>query len=314
MNIVHFDLHKAIPMEHAITACIGYFDGLHIGHQKLIEEVLSISKENGTLSALITFEPDPWAVLKQLDAIPHITPMKQRMKLGEKLGIDIWIILHFDKEMAALPYETFHEQVLRKLNLHTLVCGYDFHYAAKGMGNTKTLKEQCDFAVSIISEVSSEHKKISSTRIETLLKDGDVEKAARFMGRFYDMEGHVKSGSKVGREHGFPTANLSLEELYVIPKKGVYIGAVHVRGKWHRAILNIGNNPTYNYQKQLSIEAHLLAFQDSIYGESVIFRFFNYIREEKKFRDAQELSAQLKQDVQTALVYFEGREELLLCD
>ena len=301
-------------MESEITACIGYFDGLHLGHQKLIEEVLSISKKNGTSPALITFEPDPWAVLKHLDAIPHITPMNQRMKIGEKLGIEHWIILHFDEEMAALAYDAFHTQVLGKLNLHTLVCGYDFHYAAKGMGSTKTLQEQSEFAVSIISEVSSEHKKISSTRIESLLKEGNVEKAARFMGRFYDMEGHVKSGSRVGRENGFPTANLKLDELYVMPKKGVYVGAVHVHGKWHQAILNIGNNPTYNYQKQLSIEAHILAFRQDIYGEPVIFRFCDYIREEKKFHNVQELSAQLKQDVQTALVYFEGREELLLCD
>lgn len=314
MNIFHVNLEQPLVLEEEITACIGYFDGLHLGHQKLVEEVLRIAKENGTQPSLITFDPDPWAVLKGMKAIPHITPMEQRIRIGEKLGIQNWIILDFSLEMAHLSYEEFHHRVLEPLHLHTLVCGYDFHYASKGEGNTETLKAQNAFAVSVISEVSSEHKKISSSRIEELITEGRVDKAAAFMGRFYDIEGSVRSGSRMGRDNGFPTANLQMEHLYVLPKKGVYIGAVRVLGAWHQAIINVGNNPTFNYQEQLSIEAHILNFQESIYGEAVTFRFCEFIREEQKFADAAALAEQLRKDVQSAIAYFSSREEKLLCD
>lgn len=314
MKIVHFNLEEPFVLDAEITACIGYFDGLHKGHQKLIEEVHRVAKENGTEPSLITFAPDPWTVIKGMKDIPHITPMEQRIRIGEQLGIKNWIILDFTLEMAHLTYEEFHEKVLRKLHLHTLVCGYDFHYASRGEGNTETLRAQNDFAVSVVAEVSSEHKKISSSRIEELIREGKVEKAASFMGRFYDMYGKVRNGNHVGRDNGFPTANLQLNDLYVLPKKGVYIGAVYVREAWHPAIINIGNNPTYNYQEQLSIEAHILHFNETIYGEAVRFRYCRFIREEQKFPHAAALAEQLKKDVQTAIDYFSGREEKLLCD
>lgn len=314
MKIRYFDLHENVHIDTMLTACIGYFDGLHLGHQKLIEEVCMLSERNATSPALITFEPDPWVILKHVTALPHLTTMKQRMQIGEKLGIKYWIILKFSEEMAALTYEQFHQEVLGKLHIHTLVCGFDFRYAVMGEGNIQTLQEQTICKISVISEVSSEHKKISSTRIEALIQEGKVEKAAQFMGRFYDMAGIVKSGNKVGGKHGFPTANLQLDDAYVIPHKGVYAGGVFVLGTWYQAIINIGNNPTYNYQEHVSIEAHLLDFHETIYGLPIIFRFCKFLRQEKKFRDIQELSLQLQQDEQTALAYFKGREELLLCD
>ena len=195
-----------------------------------------------------------------------------------------------------------------------MVCGYDFHYGRKGEGDAQSLHEQTDFDVHVIDQVSSEHRKISSSRIEELIQEGDMEKAARFMGRWYDMEGSVKGGSHVGRKNGFPTANLRLQELYVMPKKGVYVGAVKVLGTWHRAMMNIGNNPTYNYQESGSIEAHLLDFDQDIYEEPVIFRFLSYIREERKFPDARALGEQLKKDLATTRSYFEKGKESALCD
>lgn len=314
MKIIHFNLHQPMCLLTPISACIGYFDGLHIGHQKLIEEVVRIAKNNNTATALITFSPDPWCVIKGLPIIGHITPMKKRIQIGETLGIQYWIIVAFDKEMAELSYDEFHKKVLQKLQLQTLVCGYDFHYAYKGEGTIATLQEQTYFDVSVVSKVSCEHEKISSTLIEHLIEAGDMKKTAQLLGRCYEMDGIVKGGNHVGHESGFPTANLECEEAYVIPKKGVYIGAVKVLEKWHRAIFNIGNNPTYNYQKELSIEAHILDFHEMIYGEPIRFRFIKYCREEKKFQDIQELSMQLELDEQRARTYFEGREELLLCD
>lgn len=314
MKVLYFDLQAPISIQESLSACIGYFDGVHLGHQKLIEKVLEDAVIHGSVPALITFEPDPWTVIKHMDAIPHITPMKQRMAIGEKLGIQVWIILKFQEEMANLSVEDFHTRVLKPMHLHTLVCGYDFHYAHKGSGNVETLKTQQDFQVNVVEEVSSEHQKISSSRIEELLSLGDVTHAAVLLGRFYSMQGHVKQGRHVGGEHGFPTANLQLDEDYIIPKKGVYIGCVKVQDAWHPAILNVGNNPTYNYQQNTSIEAHLLNFHENIYGEPVTFRFLVYHREEQKFANVEALSAQLRWDSEQALLYFNHREELYLCD
>ena len=314
MKVVHINLTGTAVIEEPLTACIGYFDGLHLGHQKLIEEVKRVAARRNTRCALITFDPDPWCVIRGLQDIAHITPMKQRMRIAEAMGIEYWIILDFSREMADLTPQDFHEKVLKPLRLDTLVCGYDFHYGRKGEGDAQSLHEQTDFDVHVIDQVSSEHRKISSSRIEELIQEGDMEKAARFMGRWYDMEGSVKGGSHVGRKNGFPTANLRLQELYVMPKKAVYVGAVKVLGKWHRAMMNVGNNPTYNYQEAGSIEAHLLDFDQDIYEEPVIFRFLSYIREERKFPDARALGEQLKKDLATTRSYFEKGKESALCD
>ncbi|MEG2506556.1 MAG: bifunctional riboflavin kinase/FAD synthetase [Longicatena sp.] len=314
MKIYHVDLENPIQMEEQITACIGYFDGLHLGHQKLIEKVVSDANIHHTTPSLITFEPDPWTILKHIKDIPHITPMKQRIEIGEKLGIKNWIILNFKQEMADLSIQDFHEKVLLPLRLHTLVCGYDFHYATRGSGSVTTLKQQTNFQVDVVEEVSSEHQKISSTRIEELLRSGNISKANQFMGRVYELRGKVIKGRQVGSENGFPTANIALEENYIIPKKGVYIGKVKVQGRLYSAILNIGNNPTYNYQEHVSIEAHLLEFHENIYEEEVSFFFCEYIREEKKFKNVLALGEQLTRDVCSAKDYFKKRREVDICD
>ncbi|MEG0275080.1 MAG: bifunctional riboflavin kinase/FAD synthetase [Longicatena sp.] len=314
MKIHYFDLHQPIQFDEDITACIGYFDGLHLGHQKLIERVLNHTKEDGSVPSLITFDPDPWTIIKHLDNIPHITPMRERIEIGEQLGIRNWIILRFEEEMQNLSVEQFHERVLKPLHLKTLVCGYDFHYASKGQGSVDTLRSQTNFQIDVVEEVSSEHKKIGSSRIEELIELGDVEKAAQFMGRYYTMSGYVKKGSQMGRKFGFPTANLQLKDLYVIPKQGVYVGGVKVDGIWHAAILNIGHNPTYNFQENTSIEAHLLDFECDLYNKNVVFKFCHYIREEKKFQNAEALVEQLHCDKESAKAYIEARKENVLCD
>lgn len=316
MNITYFDLHHAVEIPEAITACIGYFDGLHLGHQKLIEHVLAIAKETRTVPALITFEPDPWVVLHhvQEETIAHITPMNHRMEIGEQLGIKHWIILKFAEDMAKLSYEEFHEQVLSKLHLTTLVCGFDFHYANFGKGDVHTLRQQQAFFVDVVEEVSSKHQKISSTMIETFIKEGKMDDVIQYMGRPYELRGDVQIGNRLGSKYGFPTANLKLAHRYVVPCKGVYIGSVLVKGRWHAAIINIGHNPTYNYQQQVSIEAHILQYHESIYGEQVAYRFYQYLRGEHKFANAEALVEQLNKDKAAANTFFEERKEMLLCD
>ena len=313
MKIYHIGIDHGDEIKTPITACIGYFDGLHLGHQKLVECVVETAKNTNTEPSLITFEPDPWKVIKHMEHIPHITPMKKRMQIGESLGIKNWIILDFTKSMANLSVEGFHQEVLGKLNLHTLVCGYDFHYAGMGKGNVDTLKSQREFEVKVVEEVDSEHQKISSTRIEKLLEDGRMEKAAAIMGRAYEIEGHVKEGNHIGRTVGFPTANLLMDDHYITPKQGVYVGEVLCKGIWYPAIMNVGHNPSFNYQNDTSMEAHLLDFQDDIYGEAVVFRFLSFLREECRFPGKDAFMEQLKKDEQTARTYFQKRKEGSAC-
>ena len=308
MKVLHFNLHEKFQQpKEEITACIGYFDGLHLGHQKLINNVLELAEKTHTKTALITFSPDPWVVLKHLEDIPHITPMKHRIEIGEEMGLDYWIILHFDRELAHLSIEDFHKRVLNCLHLKTLVCGFDYHYGNKGAGDVQSLKKQDRFQVEVIDEVSSEDKKISSTRIEELLTSGNIEKANIFLGRPYEIRGTIRRGRSQGKKHGFPTANLEMSDHYLPLGGGVYIGEVYVKGKWHQAMINIGHNPTYNFQKEISIEAHILNFDEDIYGEQVRYRFLSFIREECKFSDADVLYKQLDKDLRTTMNYFKQR-------
>lgn len=313
MNVYHIGLNQADVITDRITACIGYFDGLHLGHQKLIECVLQRAQATNTKPSLITFEPDPWAVIKDIDHIPHITPMKKRMEIGAQLGIEHWIILDFTKEMAALRVEEFHTHVLNKLHLDTLVCGYDFHYARKGRGSVETLKQQDHFKLQVVEEVDNDHEKISSTRIEKLILEGRMEKAAQIMGRAYEINGHVKEGRHIGRTVGFPTANLLMDDLYLIPRQGVYVGEVGVKGTWYPAFMNVGHNPSFNYQEDTSMEAHIFDFHEMIYQEPVVFRFLSFIREECTFSGKDAFITQLNKDMETAKQYFRKREEQISC-
>lgn len=305
MDVLRFNIHTPVVCNDKITACIGYFDGLHKGHQQLVRKVVDIAKQNNTIPALITFDPDPWVVVKKLRNIPHLTPMKYRQEIGEQLGIKKWIILDFQKDMANLSYEQFHELVLKPLNINTLVCGYDFHYAHRGEGNVKTLLKQSYFNVEVIDEIASEDEKISSTRIERLVKEGDMEKATWLMGRVYELCGVVKSGNRIGRKYGFPTANLKLCNSYVLPKCGVYIGKVLVKNQWYMAIINVGHNPSFNYQDNISIEAYILDFNQMIYDMEVRYQFYAYLRDEKHFDGMDELKQQLTKDVASARAYFQ---------
>lgn len=313
MEVCHIFLGKDIIQNKPITACIGYFDGLHKGHQALIKRVLQQAKQTDTIPALITFDPDPWTVIHKMEDISHITSMEDRMQIAKQMGIQMWIVIHFHEEMEALSIQRFHKEILNPLHIQTLVCGYDFHYAHKGEGNVQTLKQQTVFDVDVIDEISMQGEKISSSSIENLIMDGEMEKVEELLTRPYRMKGRVFLGRQVGRTIGFPTANLLLNYRYIYPKKGVYIGSVHVKGKWHKAIINIGNNPTLNYRQDISIEAHILDFHSDIYEEDVIFCFYKRLRGEKKFAHKEELVEQLQNDENKARHYFEERQDVL-CD
>ena len=279
-----------ITYHQPLAACIGYFDGIHKGHQKLIQTVLHICQGNDCEPALITFEPDPWVVLKGIKDVCHITPMSHRMEIGESLGIKKWIILDFDRRMAQISVEQFHEDILKRLQVKHLVCGQDFHYASKGSGSIETLSHCEDFQLHVVEAVLDNQQRISSTLIEQFIQQGEMQECKRQMGRKY----------------GFPTANLKLEDAYIIPKKGVYAGYVEYAQQYYPAIINIGHNPSFNYSLKTSIEAHILDFNQDIYGQRCTFHFEAYLRGEVCFEGMEALATQLKKDELQARMILKG--------
>lgn len=297
MRIIQFSLNRHYNAHKPIVACIGYFDGLHRGHQMLIKKTIEIAKQKELEPSLITFDPDPWVIVKNAKDPQHLSTMRQRINMASSLGIKNIIILQFTQEMAHLSYQDFEKKVLFPLQIETLICGFDFHYGFKGEGSIDTLKAQKTMDIEIIDCVSEDNEKISTTRISELILCDRVAKANELLGYRYQVEGKIIHGHKQGRTIGFPTANIQVDHEYILPSLGVYAGYIQVRNKWYRTMINLGHNPTFNETAKVSIEAYILDFKDMIYGEKVILEFDHFIRHEKKFSNKSNLALQLEQDV-----------------
>ena len=283
-----------------IVACIGYFDGIHCGHRSLINKAVELAKVNGSKSALITFDPDPWVVLKGITDIKHLTSLDQRKEIVSNLGIDIWICVEFSKEFASLEPMEFIENIIRKLNITDLVCGFDFRFGKMGKGDTELLNN-CDFfKTHVIEPVMYDGVKISSTLVETLIQSGDISKANALLSRPYTIRSKVIHGRGQGKELGFPTANVDVNSIYVIPKYGVYLGYVVLDGIKYRSIINVGNNPTFEGVDETSIECHIFDFDKSIYDSTIDIEFIEFVREERRFDSKDDLIKAVLLDIEYA--------------
>ena len=280
-----------------ICACIGYFDGVHRGHQKLIEETIQMAKEKQCESALITFDPDPWVTVRGDTDVKHICTMRQRMNLAVHLGIQNIIILKFTKDMSELSPKKFVENILGRLELKGLVCGFDFHYGHLGRGSGKSLQKTAPYDVKIVSEVKDAGGKISSTRISEALVNGKIEQVNDMLGYCYYMEGTVVHGLRQGTQMGFPTANVRYSDEYILPKLGVYAGFAVVGKSRYKAMINIGHNPTVAYTKKPSLEVHLLGYKGDLYERMIAVEFVSYLREERTFKNRSNLAMQMNQDM-----------------
>lgn len=292
---IYADRMKSVPL--ALCACIGYFDGMHLGHQKLIAETVRMAESYGCESALITFDPDPWVTIRGIRDVRHITTMRQRMNMAVSMGIGNIVVLKFTEEMSRLSPEEFIERILGQLNLRGIVCGFDFHYGYQGKGDCNSLKEEAPCEVMIIDAVEDEYGKISSTRISEMIVRGNMTEVNRMLGYQYQIEGVVVEGNHKGTSIGFPTANIHYSNEYLLPKTGVYACYAEVNGKRWRAMVNIGHNPTFNYSERCSLEAHLIGCHENLYGKLIRLDFVRYVRAEKKFKNAYNLGLQLEQDM-----------------
>ncbi|WP_209332200.1 bifunctional riboflavin kinase/FAD synthetase [Lunatimonas salinarum] len=305
---IHKDLAQLPTMLHPVVT-IGTFDGVHLGHQKILYRIRQIAQESGGESVLLTFWPHPRMVLKPNDhQIKLLSTQAEKQDLIAQFGIDHLVSIPFTKSFAATSSEEFIQDILiKKLRTSKLVIGYDHRFGKGREGGFDYLQSnqhRFGFELEEIPRADIDQIGISSTKIRQALEAGDLETASNFLGRPYGLTGRVVKGNQLGRKIGFPTANLHVDEEHkLIPKDGAYVVSAKYRDKQYPAMLNIGNRPTLQGANK-TVEAHLIGFEGDLYGEQLEIRFHRYLREEQKFDNLEQLTSQLRNDKQAVMHFF----------
>ncbi|MEN0643791.1 riboflavin biosynthesis protein RibF [Alkalicoccobacillus gibsonii] len=280
---------------------LGYFDGVHKGHQHVIRQAVSYAKEHGLESAVMTFHPHPKEVLMQLEQPMHfLTPLPDKLERIAELGVDRTYVVEFNQSFANLLPQEFVDHYLMALGAKHVVAGFDFTYGKKGKGTMVTMPDHAQgrFSSLAVPKVEREGIKVSSTALRELLQEGKVAGIKDLLGESYQVKGTVEDGEKRGRTIGYPTANVKLNQRYIIPKTGVYVVQVKLHDKVLVGMCNVGYKPTFHDEKPdtPSIEVHLLDFNEQIYGETLTITWIERIRDEVRFNGIDELKAQLALD------------------
>lgn len=286
---------------------VGTFDGLHLGHKKIIDTLVQTGNEKNLRKAVVTFEPHPRLVLKKegkSGEVKILTTLDEKISNFESRGIDTVYIINFSKEFAATSATEFYKNYLiDKIGLSSLVVGYDHMFGKNREGSIitiKSLSEQYKFSVHRVEEFKLNSHIVSSTLIRKLLLDKQAKEASELLGRNYSITGKVICGDKRGNTIGFPTANIELSDKNkLIPGNGVYLVKVYVNNNYYFGMMNIGNRPTITDDKNIFLEIHILDFSKDIYGETITVEFMDFLRDEKKFGSLDELKSQLNKDKQT---------------
>lgn len=283
------------------AAAIGKFDGIHIGHRRLLEEILS-KRKKGVSACVFTFDPSPAALFGASGGEAAVLSTREEKRLlFERMGVDILIEFPLNHETAAMPPETFASEVLaERMNVSFLAAGKDLSFGARGAGDAALLKRlgpKLGFETRIIDKVCLEGKEVSSTLVRDRLSQGDMEMVRQLLGMPYMIAGKVVRGKQLGRTLGFPTVNILPGAEKKLPPSGVYFSQVRVRGKMYRAISNVGCKPTVTDEAVMGIESYLYDFEDSIYGEQIEVYLYSFRRPERRFRDVETLKAQLSEDI-----------------
>jgi riboflavin kinase/FMN adenylyltransferase len=308
MKIFHGTENANIQKPTVLT--LGVFDGLHLGHQRIMQTVSERAKTVGAQATAITFDPHPRAVLHPDSAPPLLQTLDQRLANFEVLGIEQAIVIPFDKEFASNPAENFLRDIVHdRLQAKEVYLGKGFAFGKGRGGNIDLLRQmsrELGFVADEVPEVVLRGQRLSSSKIRHLLAEGRVNLARRMLGRPYGIEGVIVRGDRRGHTIGFPTANLRPHNR-VIPKFGVYATATLVEGTWRRSITNVGVRPTFGQDLEPSIESYIFDFDGDLYGDVLRVRFLHRIRDERKFNGIDELKAQIARDSARALNYFQHK-------
>ncbi|NQX46223.1 bifunctional riboflavin kinase/FAD synthetase [Paenibacillus tritici] len=285
------------------VVALGQFDGLHLGHASVITSAVALARQAGVPAAVMTFYPHPKDVMGKGDYEGYLTPSRDKQELLAAMGVELLYIIDFNEELSRVSPADFVSVMLLPLQIVTAVVGFDFRFGYKGEGDVNTLRElgQGAMKVETVSPFLLEGEKVSSSGIRKSLLSGELDKANAWFGRCYHLRGIVGHGEKRGRTIGFPTANLQLEDRYVIPATGVYAVKVFYRDEVLYGVMNVGVKPTFHEGvTKPSFEVHLFDFAADIYGHELKVELVSYIRAERKFGSIGALIAQIGADAETA--------------
>ncbi len=298
MKIILIDNKRKIENNDKYAVCLGMFDGIHLGHRELIFKTVKKAKENNLKSAVLTFVP-------QFET-GKLYPFSENLKIIEKMGIDTVFAVNFTDDFKKLSAKNFIlEYLIEYIKASFVVCGFNFKFGYNREGDIKTLEEYAEgnFELTVIPEVKIDGKTVSSTYIKSLLKEGNIKKANSFLGEDYKISEAVIMGKKLGSKILFPTINMPLLNTVTPIKRGVYLSEVKIGDKVYKGISNIGIAPTLKCEKNTLLETHIIDFSGDLYNKYVTVCLKDFIREEKKFKDTDELKSTIKKDLEYLRVF-----------
>ena len=295
-------------MKKKVIYALGFFDGVHLGHQALIKACRELADSLGCQAGVVTFSSHPDGLV--FGKAPQlINTASDRQKLLRSFGAECVIELPFDEKMMHMPWQDFYRLLTQQYQAAGFVCGEDFRFGDRGEGNAALLQklaEEENLPCRIIPVQKLGQTTVSSTHIRSLLEAGEMAAAVRFLGHPHMLTGVVEQGKQLGRTIGIPTANLSLPEGVIQPKCGVYACKATIEGKEYLAVTNVGNRPTVAGEN-LTVESWILDFAGDLYGKEITLSFCDFIREEQKFPDLQTLQAQIQEDSRKVRKIFEKK-------
>jgi riboflavin kinase / FMN adenylyltransferase len=286
------------PIENPTSATIGNFDGVHVGHKKIIDSVKKEALEKGLSSCVITFHPHPQKVLQNID-VPLLVPIRERLKLLERQGVDYVACYTFTRELSQISATDFiTDTLVGKLNLKHLIVGPDFSFGRKREGNAELLRvmgEKLGFETRVLEPAVIDGRIVSSSAVRNFVREGDVREASQFLGYDFYIEGQIIEGERRGRQIGFPTLNLDTD-WDILPRVGVYATRVYIEEEKKESITNVGYRPTFG-SDGLLVETHIFDFDRDVYGKRVRVEFIERVRDEQKFDGPDALVDQINKDV-----------------
>ncbi|MBQ6148019.1 MAG: riboflavin biosynthesis protein RibF [Oscillospiraceae bacterium] len=288
--------------EKKTAVAVGYFDGMHIGHQELIRQMLQCAKDNDLLPAILTFDMHTFRAAGK--GKHDLFPRSYTTHLAEKAGVELYVDLPFE-EIRVLEPDQFASAVLGEGFLHAaaVFCGDDFRYGKDRAGNVDDLRtegEKNGFTANVVDSVMLDGEAVSTSRIKEHMKLGEIREANRMLGKPYSMYGEVIHGNHLAQGMGFPTANIRLPAEILSPRKGVYLTETIVDGVRYRSITNIGTRPTITDDIESTAETHILDFDQNLYGKRIRILFYDFIRPEQKFGSAEELKHMVRSNIEQA--------------
>ncbi|AZB29011.1 bifunctional riboflavin kinase/FAD synthetase [Chryseobacterium balustinum] len=287
------------PSQKPLALSLGMFDGVHLGHKCIIDELKKVGSSHHLETAVLTFWPHPRFVFNPNEDLKLLNTLDEKTLLMEKYGINNLFLKEFDDEFRNLTGEEFVRQILiDKLNVKYLIIGYDHSFGKNKSGNFELLQKlskELDFEVEQMEAINIHENNISSTKIRNALLAGNILEANEMLGYSYSVSGTVVHGKKLGRTIGYPTANIEIESIKLLPKKGAYIVEVLVNNQQYKGMLSVGTNPTVNGDK-LTVEVYILDFEGDIYDEKITVKFRDFLHEEIKFEGLEKLIERLDED------------------